>query len=200
MSDVDLTGVYNVFMFIWSILDAMFSFIENSIKDIFNAIPVPAIPFLIGIFSYSIIAFLLISINNMKSGKKVLILKIFHKIFLVFVILFSIWRIGLISMLDNEISVQTFAAFFINLIYIMFAIVLFISFYRQVPWIGKVLLILVWSMFLLLTFVICPATSDFQLSNNTLIQVLLVATLFVVPNSILAYQKSKKGSGDGDDE
>lgn len=195
MSDIDLTGVYNVFMFIWSVLDAMFTFIENSFRDIFNAIPVPAIPFLIGIFSYAIVAFLLISINHMKSGKKVLILKIFHKIFLVFVILFSIWRIGIISMLDNEISVQTFSEFFINLIYIMFAIVLFLSFYRQVPWIGKALLILVWSLFLLLTFVICPATSDFQLSDNTLIQVLLVATLFVVPNSILAYQKSKQGGG-----
>ena len=40
MADIDLTGVYNVFMFIWSVLDAMFSFIESAFRDIFNAIPI----------------------------------------------------------------------------------------------------------------------------------------------------------------
>ncbi len=197
MADIDLTGVYNVFMFIWSVLDAMFSFIESAFRDIFNAIPIEAIPFLIAIFSYSIIAVLIISIYRMETGNQALFLKIFHKIFLIFVILFSIWRIGIISMISNEISIQTFSQFFINLIYILFAIVLFIVFYRKIPWVKKALLILVWALFLLLTFVIAPATSDFQLSDNTLIQVLLVATIFVVPNSILAYQKSKRG---GDNE
>ena len=193
MADIDLTGVYNVFMIIWSVLDAMFSFIESAFRDIFNAIPSEAIPFLIAIFSYSIVAVLIISINRMETGNQVIFLKIFHKIFLIFVILFSIWRIGIIAMISNEISIQTFSQFFINLIYILFGIILFVVFYRKVPWVKKAILILVWGIFLLLTFVIAPATSDFVLSDNTLIQVLLVATLFVVPNSILAYQKSRRG-------
>lgn len=193
MSNVDLSPVFNVFMFIWSILDAIFSFIESSFIDIFNGIPSEAIPFLIGIFAYSIVAVFDIYINHMETGNKLLILKIFHRIFLVFVILFSVWRIGIIAMIGNGISIQTFSQFFINLMYILFGIILFIAFYKKIPWVKKALLILIWSMFLLLTFVICPATSEFTLSDSTLIQVLLTATIFVVPNSILVYQKAKKG-------
>lgn len=186
----------NVLMVIWGILDGIFSFIENSFILIFNAIPVEAIPFLIGIFAYSIVAILDITINHMETGNKLLILKIFHKIFLVFIILFSVWRIGVVAMIDTGISIHSFAEFFINLLYILFGVILFIAFYKKIPWVKKALLILLWSLFLLLTFVICPAFSDFILSDSTLIQVLLTATIFVVPNSILIYQRAKLGTGE----
>jgi len=180
------------FMAIWSVLDAMFSFIDNGFRSIFSAIPASAIPFLIAIFCYSVVAIFALIIKRTDVGNKRMALRAFYYIFLVFVFLFALWRLGIVIMIEDKMTIDTISEFFINLIYVLFAMVLFIVFYRKIPWLKKALLIVIWSLFLLLTFIICPMIGESQLTESTLYQVLTISFIFVVPNGILQYQKAKQ--------
>lgn len=183
-----------VFLVIWSIFDVIFGFIDRAFKAVFNAIPYSAMPFLIGIAMYSICAMFVLVIEKQESGKKILYYKVFYKVFIVIMLLFSIWRLGFITQLASEINFATISQFIINIIYIIFAAVLLVTFYRKIPWLKKALVIILWTLLLLLTFIICPATGESELTDSTLIQILLIATLFVVPHGILQYNKMKEGT------
>ncbi len=201
MESIDLSGIWLWFLAFWSVLDAMFSFINNCFELVFNAIPGSAISFLIGIFCYSIAALLSISINHYNIGYKYILLRIFNSVFLIILILFSIWRFGLVSMLEDEFTVYTFTEFLINAFYVLFGVVLFVAFYKRIPWLRKALLIFLWGMLLLLTFIICPILEGFVLSDSTLVQILIIAAIFAVPNLSLLYQEKKmKGESEEDNE
>ena len=180
------------FLAFWSVLDAMFTFIDDAFRDIFNCIPVAAIPFLIAIFCYSVVAMMIYFIKKQPVGNRKVGLKAFYWAFVGFFLLFSIWRFGIVVMLEDKLTIETFSQFFVNLVYVAFGMILIVMFYKNVPWLKKVLLILIWSIFLLLTFLICPALGESKLSESTVWQVLLVAFLFVVPNSLNMLQKAKE--------
>lgn len=190
MTDINI-GL-EIFMFFWTFLDLIFIFIDNMFRSIFNAIPGTAMPFLIGIFCYSISATFMILIDKQDEGSKRVLLKAFYRIFLILVTLFVVWRFGIVMMIEEKLTIETLSEFFINLVYISFAMVLFVIFYRKIIWIKKILLILMWSIFLLLTFVICPALGESELSDTTLYQVLLISVLFIIPNSFVQYKKASK--------
>lgn len=181
-----------IFLVIWSIFDVIFGFVERAFIAVFNAIPYSAMPFLIGIACYSMCAIFVLIIEKQGPGKKVLYYKIFYKGFIVIMILFSIWRLGFITQLASEVNFATVSQFILNIIYIIFAAILLITFYRKIPWLKKALVIILWVVLLLLTFIICPATGESELTDSTLIQILLIATLFVVPHGLLRYNKYKE--------
>lgn len=192
-------------MFFWGILDVIFMFVDQLFRHIFDAIPGEAIMFLIGIFCYSILSFFVYFINSSKESSKRLILKVFYVIFIIIMGFFTIWRLGFIVMLDYidaEFTITTFTIFFINIIYILFAVILFVSFYKKIPWLKNAIIILLWVMFLLLTFIICPAMEYGQsgvfttLSSDTLFQVLIVATIFIVPRGLNKFKKMKESGVD----
>lgn len=186
--------IITVFLAIWSVFNALFTFIENVFIALFNAIPYSAMPFLIGIACYSICVIIVLSIERQEPGKKVILYKFFYKIFIVFMVLFSIWRLGFITQLANEISFATVAQFLINIVYIIFAAVLLVSFYRKIPWLKRAIIAILWILFLVLTFIVCPLTGESELTDSTLIQVLLIAALFVVPHGLSKYNKIKEGA------
>lgn len=177
------------FLIIWYVFDVIFGFIERGFRAVFNAIPNSAMAFLIGIACYSICAIFVVIIERQEPGRKMLYYKIFYKGFIVIMILFSIWRLGFITQLASEVSFSTVSQFIINIFYIIFGAILLITFYRKIPWLKKALIIILWTMLLLITFIIAPATGESQLSDSTLYQILLIMTLFVVPNGIIQYNK-----------
>lgn len=192
-------------MFFWGILDVIFIFIDQLFRHVFDAIPFEAVTFLIGIFCYSILSFFVYFINRSNESSKRLILKVFYVAFIIIMAMFTIWRMGFIIMLDYidaEFSFSTFAIFFINIVYILFAVILFVSFYKKVPWLRNAIIIVLWAIFLLLTFLICPAMEYMQsgvfttLSSDTLFQVIIVATIFIVPKSLNKFKKVKESGVD----
>lgn len=189
-ADPIMTG----FLVIWYIFDVIFGFIERAFMAVFNAIPNTAMPFLIGIACYSICAIFILIIEKQPPGKKLIYYKIFYKVFVVIMILFSIWRLGFITQLASEVSFITVSQFVINIVYIIFAAILLITFYRKIPWLKKAIVIILWTMLLIITFIVSPATGESELSDSTLIQILLIATLFVVPHGLLQYNKLKGGA------
>lgn len=186
--------VMTVFLAIWHVFDIIFGFIERGFRAVFNAIPNSAIPFLIAIACYSICAIFVVIIDRQEPGRRMLYYKIFYKCFIGIMLLFSIWRFGIITQLVSEVNFNTISQFLINIIYIIFGGILLITFYRKVPWLKKAIIIILWTMLLLLTFIICPATGESELSDSTLYQVLLIATLFIVPHGIIQFKKLKEGA------
>ncbi|MHA1488547.1 MAG: hypothetical protein ACTSRI_02695 [Promethearchaeota archaeon] len=183
----------------------IFTFIDQLFRRVFDAICNEAITFLIAIFCYSISSFFVYFINSSNESSRRLILKIFYTLFIVIIAFFTIWRLGFIVMLDYidaEFSFSTFTIFFINIVYILFALILFVSFYKKIPWLKNAIIILLWAMFLLLTFIICPAMEYGQssvfttLSSDTLFQVLIVATIFIVPRGLNKFKKVKESGVD----
>lgn len=183
-----------IFLGIWYVLDVIFGFIDRGFRAVFNAIPDSAIPFLIGIACYSICAIFILIIERQEPGRKLLYYKVFYKAFIVIMVLFSIWRLGFITQLASEVSFVTVSQFVINIVYIIFAAVLLVTFYRKIPWLKKAIIIILWTMLLLLTFIVSPATGESELSDSTLYQILLIATLFIVPHGLIQYNKMKGGT------
>ncbi len=175
--------LWDLFMAIWAVLNLLFRFIDDSFANIFNAIPQTAIPFVVGIFCYSIVAIFLILLEKLEGSER-LAINIFYKVFLIVIILFTIWRFGFIALLDDRVNADTLSQFFINMIYIMFAFVLFISFYRSVPWLKKAIIVLLWSCLTLLTFLICPLVGESETTTNTILQFLVIMFVFVIPHSV----------------
>ena len=64
-----------IFHALWAILDVIFMFIDKCFRSIFNAIPSPAIPFLIGIFCFSCLAIFIIIIDQQDEGVSRAVLK-----------------------------------------------------------------------------------------------------------------------------
>jgi len=187
-----MDGFLAVFIAFWSFLDAIFSFIDESFTMIFNGMPLEAIPFVIGIFCYSIIAIMVVLITAEEKGNRKVLMKIFYYALTITTILFTIWRFGIISMIEPQLTPATAIEFFINVAYVIFALILVVAFLRKITWLKKAIIVLLWSLLLLITFVIAPGFTDFQLSDNTLIQVLLIAAIFVVPNGYHQIQKAKR--------
>jgi hypothetical protein len=179
---------------IWAGLDAFFTFCKTIIENIFNAIPQPAMTFLIAIISYSLSAYITWGIGR-ASGYQEILLKAFKLGFTILVILFAIWRIGvpLMQLIPND-PFANLTSVLINMLYIFMAAVLLYAFYLRNPWLKKAFLTISWIMFLLITFLIAPALTDFMPTNQTLWQVLEIAVLFSAPGFLLFIQsKDQEG-------
>lgn len=188
--------LFDIFLAFWSILDVIFSFIDESFTLVFNALPSDAIPYVIGIFVYSVIAIMVVIITAQDKGNKKLALKLFYYCLVLISILYTIWRFGIISMIEPEITASTVSEFVVNIIYVVFAMLLVVSFLRKITWLKKAIIFLLWFLLLLITFVLAPAFSEFQLSDSTLIQVLLLAAIFIVPSGYHKIQQAKRSGVD----
>ena len=142
---------YSLFYTIWnglvSVLGAFFSFIDDLFRAMFNSIPDNAITFLIGILCYAVLEFFVFFINREDSGNRKLALKLFKGIVAIFTILFSLWRFGIITQIESGITFQTLSDFIVNMVYILFAIILVIAFFKKITWLKKALIVMLWFLF-----------------------------------------------------
>lgn len=196
MSNVTIFRVlWDIFLVVWVYLDEMFTWIDAQFKLVFDAIPETAIPFLIGICCYSVCAFMHWGHEKLGKTRKALILKSFYVAYFILMILFTFWRLGLISKIDDEVTAYTLGEFLFNLAYIIFFMILIISFMKKIDWLQKAIISFLWACFTLFTFVIGPLIGEITLSFDTLTQFLIVGVIFVIPNGMYRYRKSRT-SGD----
>ena len=187
-------ALWSIFMGLWFILDLFFTWIDEQFRLVFNAIPYTAIAFLIGIFCYSIVAFFYWAIDKAGNTRKRLYLKIFYAIYSIIMVLFSIWRLGFMAMIDNKINVVTIGEFLFNLVYIIFGVILIVSFLKKIDWLKKAIIGFLWAMLSLFTWVIGPIIGEITLSQETLQQFLILAIIFLIPNFMYEYRKQKRKS------
>lgn len=193
-------------MAIWTFLDLIFSFIDALFQNLFSAIPLEAIPFLIGIFCYSVIAFIMFFTEIAPEGADIIILKIYYKVFSVIMVLFTTWRFGFIIALDYayaQASLFNIITWTVNIVYILIGLVLFYAFYRKnASGLRKLIIIVLWTFFLVITFIIVPALEWSYSSNtlalstispDTLVQVLIVAAIFATPRGLSKWKDIKSG-------
>jgi len=182
-----------IFLAIWNVLDVFFSSIELFITQLFSYIPPSAIQFLIGILCYSLLAFLLWSIDKAGNSRKRLGFKFLYRIATILMILFTLWRMGFVAQIASEVSVVTISQFLINLAYVIVAIIFIVAFFKKIPWLKKFLLIFLWVLFTLFTFIVGPyLANEITLSSETLVSYLVVVTLFMIPNAMNEYRKMKR--------
>ena len=171
---------------------------------IFSAIPSPAIPFLITILFYSLITIVIIWVDkeeeyDIKSNKASnrWFAMLVYRFLVVFAVLFTIWRIGFAFTIAEKVNVKTTSEFLVNIVLAAFGFFVFYQYYRENPELKKAILIVIWVCFLSLTFIICPYLfHESELSDNTLIQTLIVFTFFGVPEGIVYKRRKKKGKKD----
>lgn len=137
-------------------------------------------------------------------GADIIILKVYYRGFMVIMTLFTIWRFGFIVALDYayaQISLYSIATWAVNIVYIGIGFVLFYAFYKEnASGLRKLIIIVLWSLFLLITFIIVPAM-EWRYSDNTmalstispdtLFQTMVVAAIFVTPRGLSKWKQMK---------
>ncbi|MBS3742407.1 MAG: hypothetical protein KGY74_09830 [Candidatus Cloacimonetes bacterium] len=187
---------FDIFLSIWVVLDAMFHFIDLQFTNVFSAIPADAIPFLMGIVLLSIIEFFAFFINRMETGQRRVVLKVFYALLGILLFLITIWRLGIVSQIERSADFTlTLTEFFIFGVYAIFVFAIAYSFWKgSGEKVRKWLLLVLWLLFTLVTWVIAPILQYFELSYHTLTQFLLVAVIFAIPQGLTSYQAwQKKG-------
>lgn len=180
-------------MNVLDLLDMFFRGIQFAFQSVFSAIPPSAQPFLISLCVYSIMAMLSFAFNKTERKQ---VWKCIMGVYIVCVALYTIWSFGLLNSIPDEYTVENIAQFISIMFYILLGIVLGVSFYKQNSWISKLVLVFIWVMFLLTTWIIAPLTAEMQLSENTLYQTLVISVLFVVPKSLNYKAKKEKVQGE----
>jgi hypothetical protein len=181
----------NEFYGVWLVLDAIFTFTYTVIGNVFNALPPEALPFLIAIICYSFSAYLSYAIERYQ-GRKAYLYRIYNAVFLVLVILFTLWRLGFtLDMLPDDLLANTLTMI-INVLYIIAGAILFYAFYYNNKWIKKAFLILSWLFLILITFGFAPALTDYMPDDAALTQILLAAIIFAAPNALLFIQSHRQ--------
>jgi len=153
-----------------------FASIEEGFQQVFDAIPVSAQPYLISIVIYAIMASLLF--KALKNGIRWWLVWLG---FGVMAILFSIWRLSILAVLPEIFSWDTISELCLLLFSTAFIAMIAIAFYKKNPWLKKAILVFVWILFTLFTWIVAPAAGEMELSYGTLKQYLLVAALFAIP-------------------
>ncbi|MFO8020665.1 MAG: hypothetical protein R6U96_18725 [Promethearchaeia archaeon] len=187
---------FDVFLVFWAILDAMFAWIEQQFINVFHAIPVDAIPFLMGIVLMSAIEFIAFLINRMDTSTKRVTLKIFYALLGILLFLISLWRLGVVSMVEkNADFTVTLTKLIVFAVYIIFIVAVIVSFWKQYGTeIRKGIIVILWCLFLLVTWVIAPVFQSFTLSFDTATQTIFSVLFFVIPQGLTKYQEwAKKG-------
>lgn len=188
-------GVWiDLFLLIWAGLDAIFSWIDLQFKNIFSGIPGSAIPFVMGICLISVIEFWVFFTNRTDTGRKRVMMKILYVFMSILLILVTIWRLGIVAIVDaNEDIGVTITEFIIFLAYFVFIVALIYSYYKQNKQkIRKGILLICWVLFLLITYILAPIFEGFVLSDSTLAQTIYTVFLFVTPHALTKYQEYKK--------
>ncbi len=196
----------SVFVLITTPIALLFEFITTQIVSIFNGIPTTCVDFIIAILTYGTLAFLLYFKKKSKDGWKV-VCSIIYYLVLAVTILYIIWKTRLVSLLDeNAIGYDNIAMFFINLMYVLLAIGIMVVFYRsenkrealgennRIKVLKTVIKIFIWTMFLLITFVISPIFDGFLLTMDTFVQTGILFVYFSVPMALVL-----QNNEDGDD-
>jgi len=189
---INQSTAMDAFYAFWSVLDIIFSYIDQQFRNVFSSIPSDAIQFLIGIYCYILLTVIGIFVQREEDEKVEIILTAIYGFFTIITIAFTVWRIGIINSLRG-LNFNTITQFLINLVYVGFFIVLIYAFYQKVPWLKKALLILLWILFALTTWVLAPALTDFELSWATTTQFFTTMALFGIFESLyeLKYKKEE---------
>jgi hypothetical protein len=187
---------FKLFEEFWSYLDQIFTYIDNQFKSWFHIIPDSAIPYLIGIFIYSFLAYMEIFINMQKENNREgmhIFMNFYHAFLVLFGLLFSIWRMGIINQINPDLSsFNSLTDWVVNVVYIFFALILIVSFLKKISWLKNGLLIMLWGLFIGITFVVAPILEGFKPNNDTLMMVFWLAGLFLAPNVVVAVQNRRE--------
>jgi len=193
VGEVTETGreFFNIFLAFWAVLDMMFTWIEQQFINVFSAIPNEAIPFLMGIVLMSIIEFSRFFINRMDPSMKRIGLKIFYIILGILLFLITVWRLGIVSMVESNADFTvTIMKLIVFGVYIIFIFAIVVSFWKQYgDKIRKGAIIILWFLFLLTTWVIAPVFLSFELSFSTATQTIFSVLFFVIPEGLTHYQE-----------
>jgi hypothetical protein len=191
----------SVWWWFWNILNIVFTGITNFFINIFGAIPETAIPFLIALFCYALLDFLSFLASQQEEGIKRAAMKTTLGVTSVITVLFAIWRLGIINRLDMTFSIETASEIFASVMYITFAIVIAYSFMNeQGSKVKSALYVLLWVIFLSITFVVAPVFDGFDLSFDTLTQVISVAFLCGMPKVLNQYGKERKSEEENEND
>jgi hypothetical protein len=154
----------------------MFAWFPRTVDEIFDNIPTSANTYLIGIVAFSFMALATYYLKPRPIGWKLLWLS-----FIVISTLFTLWRLGLIFYIEDQVTWETTGEFFALIGSVLLVMILGFAFYNKNPWIRKMVLVFLWVMFMLMTWVVAPYSGEMALSYDTLKQTLVIAVLFAFP-------------------
>jgi hypothetical protein len=207
--EAEVTTIYDIwtnwFLVVWSIIDAMFGWIEMQTSSVFDAVPLASIQFVLAILCYGTLALLSYLTAKFPRGNPWRIaFSMMTKIFLVFTILFAVWRFGFVVELEERISTYTVSVFATNLIYALVAIFIAYVFYRDakesaddddersdLDKIQILLKIVIWTCYLL-TLLLAALFEGFLFTLDTWVQTALLITYFSTPYALLWWKDYKE--------
>lgn len=182
----------DLFYWFWFALDILFTGIENMFISCFPYIPISAIPFVVSIFGYSLVAFLNWIILDKDTGLELRFIQIAKYFFIVLLVLIVIWRLGVISLVPSGDIYGSISAIFISAIYcVLFGSLIVAFFILNSNLVQSIVLVLNWICLLIITLFIAPITNEMALSENTIPSLLIISFIFAVPKSMLYYKQSK---------
>jgi len=179
-----------------------FSFLLVQLGSIFNGIPTSAIEYVMIILVWSVLSILAL-LRQRSNGPIHLVFLVFHSVGLIITVLYMVWKIQLITYLENNISSDQITSFFEYLVYMLFAVVILLAFYRSdkrgvsgpgIKTIKKGVKIVIWGLFFLTVYVLEPVLQGYMLTMTTFIQTWLLVMLFMLPNVFL-YEVAKLKDG-----
>jgi len=170
------------------VLDIFFNGVTEWFGNVFTAIPESALFFLIGIATWSFLA-----IIDFYAENRSLWWWIGYGFFVTLAGLFSLWKFGLLFYIEDQMTWENIAEFLSIIFAIILVVALGFSFYKKNLWLKRLILVFMWTMFTLVTWLIAPLTGESELSWDTLVQFTLIVVVFAFPFLLRlneAYQKA----------
>jgi hypothetical protein len=121
-------------------------------------------------------------------------MKIFYKAYIGFMICFTLWKLGVVSVAaQTKSNFETYTELVIFAVYFIFIAAVGYSFYKQeAKKVRRGILLILWALFTSITFLFAPIFEGFILTQFTLQQFLIVVVIGVIPAGLVQYQNSKK--------
>jgi len=172
---------------------AFFNFMMLQLDSIFNGIPTAGIEYVLLILIWSSLAILAL-LRQRSTGPSHLLFVVFHAVGIVITVLYTLWKMQLITYLEDNISTDQVTSFFVYLVYMLFGVAILLAFYRSdkrgdpgpgIKTIKTVVKIAIWGLFFLTVYVLEPIFNGFLLTMATFVQTWLLIMLFALPHVFL---------------
>lgn len=169
-------------------LDVVFEVLTSAIHAFIPSIPHSALTYAIGILVYSLM--LILTFFTRRHPRA---LKVVWVLFWIGAALFTLWRLGVLFLLPDDVSVGRGAGEAFALFAVVFMVVMItFAIYHRNQWIPMIVLGFMWGMFLLITWVICPLNGESAVDEGTFGDTLLIFLVFMA-GIILVKIQEKKG-------
>lgn len=181
-----------LFWMFWGFLDMVFTGIVDMFIGIFDEMPLVSIPILVALACYAIMDFTKFIADTQEQMMGRMGTKVVAVIASIVALLFTLWRIGLVEMMDGSLSFETVSELAVTVLYIAFAIALVYAFMAQNgEKIRRGLQIILWASLFLTVFVFAPVFDAFEPSYHTMSQLLVSVLIFGTPKLLRQYQKNR---------